>query len=234
MNWNLIKYLSGLLLFAAAAFPAHSQDRIYRLDAGIMGGTSFYLGDANPSTPFHRAQPAFGVQIRRALSPRYAIRLHFMQGSVEADTRDFKNKFPDGQQASFKKNLWDLGAQLEFNFLNYGLPRYIHESSVFSPYIFVGLGAVGYSDDGITGSSTAALNLPFGVGFKYKIIPRVNLIASWSMHKLLTDDFDTTRNNHLLNDPYNFGVQGSWKNADWYSFAMLALTFDMFPNKYCK
>jgi hypothetical protein len=54
------------------------------------------------------------------------------------------------------------------------------------------------------------------------------------MHKLFTDEFDTARNNNLLDDPYNFGKQGSGKNADWYSFGMLALSYDLFPEKYCR
>ncbi len=231
MNRKFLQYLLASLLLFAGATPAFPQDRFHRMDIGVAGGVSFYMGDAFQS---HRAQPAYGVQIRRAFNPRYAIRAHFYQGSVEGNTRDFDNRFPIEQEAKFRKNIWDFGLQLEFNFLNYGLPAHLHESSRISPYIFAGLGTIGYTDDGISGNSKVTVNFPFGVGIKFKVLPRVNLIAAWSMHKLFTDEFDIARNNNLLNDPYNFGNQGGGKNADWFSFGMLALSYDLFPEQYCR
>ena len=233
MTLKHTKYLFALLLLLImSVMSAFSQERFYRLDVGVAGGVSFYMGDANPSMPFHRSQPAYGVQLRRAVSPRYALKAHLFQGKVEGNTLDFDNRFPDNRHASFQKDIWDAGLQLEFNFLNYGLPPHLRESSRISPYIFAGIGLLSYIESGRDG--TMVVNFPFGVGIKYKIFPRVNLSAAWSMHKLLTDEFDTTRSNSLLNDPYGFGKQGNWKNTDWYSFAMLSLTFDMFGEKHCR
>ena len=227
------KYLfAGLLLFVGV-MSAFSQTNFYRLDIGVAGGLSFYMGDANPSAPFNRSQPAYGLVVRRSLSPRYALMAHLFKGAVQGNTNDFKNRFPDNRQASFEKSIFDGGLQLEFNFLNYGLAPYLHESSRISPYIFAGIGLCSYVETAETGYNTIAVNFPFGLGVKYKLFPRVNLIASWSMHMLFTDDFDTTRDNKLLNDPYGMKSSGL-KNNDWYSFAMLSVTFDMFDKKLCR
>ena len=76
------------------------------------------------------------------------------------------------------------------------------------------------------------LNIPVGIGVKYKLKPRVNLGFEWTMRFSSTDKLDATPDGTQLKDPY--GVKSSmFKNKDSYSFAMFFITYDMFP-KYRK
>jgi hypothetical protein len=76
------------------------------------------------------------------------------------------------------------------------------------------------------------MNIPVGLGVKYKLKPRINLGFEWTMRFSTTDKLDATPEGTQLNDPY--GVKSAmFKNKDSYSFAMFFITYDMFP-KYRK
>jgi opacity protein-like surface antigen len=205
----------------------------YRGELGVTGGTSFYLGDANPSKLFYGSGSAFGIMGRYNLNPRYSLKLCLMNAEVSGNTADFPNKFPEGQNASFSRNFWDLGLDLEFNFLDYGLPKYDRENSWFSPYIFLGGGITSYQDQ-VNDLSQLTFNFPFGLGVKFKVFSNVNAGFEWSLHNLFIDDFDVVdKNSELLNNPY--GVKNNTsKNNDKYSIANVFITIDLSQRKYCK
>ena len=84
---------------------------------GVIGG-SFYMGDANSSTPFKDTGIAGGFIARYLLNPHMAIKGNLTAGRISGDTRDFKNVYPNGEYATFKRTIIDLGAQFEYNFLD--------------------------------------------------------------------------------------------------------------------
>ena len=66
-----------------------------------------------------------------------------------------------------------------------------------------------------------ALNIPMGVGIKYKFKPRWNLIAEFSMTKVFGDKVDSAE----LTDLY--GIKSSFlKNTDWYSSLTVGITYE--------
>jgi hypothetical protein len=204
------------------------------MEVGAWGGTSFYIGDANPNTPFHRPLPAFGGFVRANLSPRYVLKLSSTYGAVAGDTRDFSNKFPGDKQADFEKNFLDLGLNLEFNFVDYGLPSYSRDSRKFSPYIFIGAGLTA-SQDGFNNMNRIDFNFPFGVGVKYKFANRFNLGLEWSMHILFVDDFDVMDEaSKILDNPYGHSGISSIKNKDKYSIAKIFISIDLLKRTHCK
>ena len=92
----------------------------------------------------------------------------------------------------------------------------------FSPYILFGIGVTV-----APGNETfASLNIPLGIGAKYKVANRLNLGLEFSFRKLFGDSFDVTDgNNAFLDNPY--GISGSaFKNKDWYSLLMFSVTWD--------
>jgi hypothetical protein len=76
------------------------------------------------------------------------------------------------------------------------------------------------------------MNIPVGIGVKYKLKPRVNLGFEWTVRFSTTDKLDATPTGTQLKDPYGI-KSGMFKNKDCYSFAMFFITYDMFP-KYRK
>ena len=94
------------------------------------------------------------------------------------------------------------------------------------PYYLVGIGLT-YAPKPV--ENVFALNIPVGVGLRYKLAERVNLGLEWTMRFTSSDKLDVTGANSVttLNDPFQIKGKGL-KNKDSYSFTMLYLTFDIF------
>ncbi|GAB6395390.1 MAG: outer membrane beta-barrel protein [Bacteroidales bacterium] len=199
----------------------HAQE--YRFEIGGAGGGAFYMGDANKNTPFKGMNPAFGGIFRYNLNFRWAVKGNLMWGQVSGTTAGTGNALPENAQAAFKRNLFELGGQMEFNFFPYSDKFTYAYTKRFSPYVLLGLGATVAPGNGRT---FAGVNLPVGLGVKYKIANRFNVAGELSIRKLFRDDLDVTDNsNAILDNPYQTG-RNFLKNNDWYAFLLLSLTWD--------
>ncbi|MDR1646223.1 MAG: DUF6089 family protein [Tannerellaceae bacterium] len=218
-SFRHIVWLIGLFIGSYPALKAQE----YKFEAGGMAGGSFYMGDANKNAPFRNLNPAAGAVFRYNANLRWAFKADLMWGQVTGTTIGQENVFPANVQASFSRNLLELGAQMEFNFFPYSDKFAYANAMRFTPYVLMGLGMTVAPGNGRT---FAGLNLPVGVGVKYKIKQRINLGCEFAVHKLFGDDFDVTdESNTLLDNPYQ--VSGSvLKNKDWYSFLLLSVTWD--------
>ncbi|MDU1904325.1 MAG: DUF6089 family protein [Dysgonomonas sp.] len=195
----------------------------YEFEIGGAAGTSFYMGDANKSKLLQNPNLAGGVVFRYNRNFRWAYKANLLVGGVSGDTRKSGNVFPNGENASFSRTFCELGAQVEYNFFHYSDKYQYLGTKRFSPYLFTGLG-VTYG----SGNNTfLGLNLPLGMGFKYKLKDRLNLGFEFSFRKLFGDSFDVTKKNgdFDLEDPYH--IESSFfKNKDWYILTMFSITWD--------
>ena len=196
----------------------------YKMEMGGALGGSFYMGDANYSTPFKDMGVAGGFIARFLLNQRMAIKTNLIAGRIAGDTRDFNNKYPDMQDASFKRAIFDLGAQFEYNFLPYGTGKGFNGGKRFTPYI---LGGMGFTYAPPPANSVFTVNFPIGIGVKYKLKERLNIGCEFTMRFSMSDKLDVTNKNGLqLSDPYQIKGKGL-KNKDSYSFTVLYLTYDL-------
>lgn len=219
-------WVLGMLL-ALAPSLVHAQDEEYTWELGASVGGSFYMGDANFSKPFKDTGAAGGLMARRLLNPHMAIKANLTAGRISGDTRDFDNAYPDGAWTSFRRTVFDLGAQFEYNFLGYGTNAYRGDRR-FTPYILGGAGLTLAT----RGSNTFTVNFPVGAGIKYKVASRVNIGCELTMRFTLSDCLDMEHESGLqLNDPYQIKGKGL-KNKDSYACVLFFLTYDLFPK--CK
>jgi hypothetical protein len=175
----------------------------YYLEAGILGGGSFYLGDEN-STLFKNMLPTFGGFAKYKFNGHWEIKLQATGG--EAGIGFFDNKF---RRTTFV----DVAAAGEFNFFNFAVGQLEPGASKVSPYIFAGIG-VSFFNGGI------APIVPFGLGVKYHFGKRWNIGAYWSATKTLwNDNFD------LVDNPLGLNT-GMWNNNDWYSTAAVFISIN--------
>ena len=224
-----------ILFFGLAA---HAEEELeYKMDMGAGLGGCFYLGDAN-STPFSNLSIMGAITARRILNARMAVKANLAFGHIHGKSSGFVpvdaySKTAEGGLPTcvkFSRNVLDLGAQFELNFWGFGTGASYKGTSRITPYILAGLGLTIGMGGGT--SACAGLNIPVGIGVKYKLKPRVNLGFEWTMRFSTTDRLDATPSGTQLNDPY--GVKSAmFKNKDSYSFAMFFITYDMFP-KYRK
>lgn len=206
----------SILLIGCTLQVTHAQD--YKYEIGVEAGISSYWGDANQVSIIYNPGFTGGVLFRYVIDYRWAIRANLSAAMLSGNTADFDNVFPGGGEYKFNTTLFDAGCRAEFNFLNYGVGYTYKNTSRFSPYITAGLAfCAGFPE----GNNFFAVNIPLGVGVKYKVAERWNLGLEFAMHKVLGDRIDSQD----LKDPYK--IPSSFlKNTDWFSTLVFTITYD--------
>lgn len=220
MNTSFFRHAICFLILLGCISTARAQD--YKYEIGGMAGGAYYMGDLNKNTFFKGLNPSLGVVFRYIPNFRWAVKTDLLWGRVSGSTDGTENVFPNNATASFSRNFFELGGQMEFNFMPYSDKFVYLNTKRFSPYIFLGAGVTV-----APGNQTfASLNIPMGVGVKYKLKSRLNLGCEFSFRKLFGDSFDVTDgSNEILDNPY--GISSSaFKNKDWYSLLMISITWD--------
>lgn len=210
-----------LLLIIAISFPVlNAQD--YKYEIGGMAGGAFYMGDANKGTIMKGLNPSLGGVFRYNANYRWALKADLLWAKIAGNTKGLDNVFPFSEDIPFSQNLFELGGQAEFNFLPYSDKYAYMNTSHITPYLLAGLGftmATG-GDNTFVG-----INIPLGIGVKYKLKERINLGCEFSFRKLFGDGLE---GNEKLEDPYNI-KSSIWKNKDWYSSLLFFITWDFGP-----
>ncbi|MFR9165776.1 MAG: DUF6089 family protein [Dysgonomonas sp.] len=182
----LLKILFVIAITTLPLKRIYAQE--YKYEIGGMAGTSVYMGDANKTSIFKNPHISGGVVFRYNADFRWAFKANLLMGGVSGDTRKSGNVFPNGQNVSFSRNFYEVGAQVEFNFFSYSDKYAFLGTKRFSPYLLMGIGATMATG----GDSFFGINVPIGAGMKYKIKDRLNLGFEFSVRKLFgNDSFDS-------------------------------------------
>lgn len=205
-----------MVLMTAQKAQAEAEADTYRYDVGVALGTTGYLGDVNRGNLMRR--PGFSAQVMMhwLIDRRWALKGALGYGSISGNSEDCSDYFPKGVSYKFKANLIDLGAAMEFNFLNYGIGYHYKHLRRISPYLTVGVGATMSIVSG--GPATFAANIPMGGGVKFKLNERMNLGIEFTMRKVIGGRIE-----HFNLGDLN-GIYG--KNNGWYSFLTVFFTFE--------
>jgi len=214
----------AIMLICFTCATAVAQE--YKYEIGGMAGFSMYLGDANQTALLQGLNPAGGLIFRRNFNFRWALKTDLMVGKITGNTSNTDNVFPNQGETSFSRSFFELGGHIEFNFMPYSDKYAYLNTSRISPYLLTGLGLTAAGGK----SSFGSINLPLGLGVKYKIKNRVNLGLEYTVHKLFSDSFDAPdKQGFNLDNPYNI-QSGIFKNKDWYNTLMFSVTWDFGPN----
>ena len=196
----------------------HAQtDPEYKLELGGGIGMASYQGDFN-SSPFKNLQPMFTVLAKYRFDPRRALALNVSYGQLKGSSKDAKTYYPMTTVYDFKSNVADVGLRLEYNFWPFGTGFEYRGAKRLTPYVAIGLGMTIAKAEG---KSATGVNMPIGVGVKYKLADRLNLAAEWAMHITTSDELDG------IKDPYGIESSGLFKNTDCYSHLRLSLSYDL-------
>ena len=194
----------------------------YKLEIGGGIGMVSYEGDFN-SNIFKNMQPMFSLLAKYKFNPRLALAMNVSYGTLKGSAKDIKSYLPEEWDgSSFKQKIGDVGLRLECNFWPYGTGQEYRGAQRLTPYIFAGLGTTIFKTD----KTQLAMNLPIGLGVKYKAGDRVNMALEWAMHFSNTDLLDGASN------PLGIKSHGLFKNTDCYSQLRLSVTYDLWAK--CK
>ncbi|OFY92528.1 MAG: hypothetical protein A3K10_17125 [Bacteroidetes bacterium RIFCSPLOWO2_12_FULL_31_6] len=219
MKFNKLILISFFLLH----FSGFSQN----FELGIIGGTSYYLGEINPSIQItNKFNPSLGVFLRKTTNKRYALRAGISYGKLAATNNRNSIESTQFKNLSFSSDLLEAYGLLEFNFIPYQIGN--SNNSNFTPYVFIGV-AVFMVNPKIKSSSSIAIpsqgsviapSMPFGLGIKFNLINNLGLSIEWGMRKTLTDQIDG------LTETYLEGYQlSNSQNNDWYSIVGISLNY---------
>lgn len=206
-------------MMVAMMAVAHAQE--YRFEVGGAAGMSGYLGDANNGNLLKKPGYAVGGLFRYIINSRMAVKANLLIASISGNSTGLENVYPGGENYAFKSQLYDLGAQFEFNFLNYGIGSKYLKLKRISPYLTLGAGFTMATGDG----DAFTMNVPMGLGVKYKLSERLNLGLEFTMRMSLSDKLDGLKDLNGINS-------GFAKNKDWYSFTMISITYEF--SKRCR
>lgn len=228
-NKGLVHILLLGTFFLCLVDSVRAEDLEYRYEVGLLGGVSSYYGDANYHIPLKNINAMGGVLWRYNINPRMVVKSAFSVAGISGCTTDSKNQYPGGD-VKFSRELYELGAQFEYNFWAYGDGKGYKSTHRVVPYIFAGIG-VTFAPKPV--QHVFAANLPVGLGVKFKVMPRLNVGCEMSFRFTSSDKLDVTdKTQPILDDPY--GIKSGWlKNKDSYSFLSIFVTYDLSP-KYRK
>lgn len=178
-------------------------------EVGVFFGGSYYLGDLNQFSQFHRTKPAFGLVFRKNLNPRFAFKMNAFYGNLEAFDSESGNLYQRKRNLTFSSRIIDFSGQFEFNFLPYTVGD---DETPFSPYLFTGLSLFNFSPKGLLNGqwvnlkeystegqglipgkknySNTQVALPFGGGIKISLSKKIGLSLEWGLRKTFTDYLD--------------------------------------------
>lgn len=169
----LRKYVLPVVV-CLASVNVFGTERSYRCELGVMGGLAYYTGDANPHI-FQHVSASYGGYFRYKFTPRWALRAKVQYGS-------FGYKWDNQLQHSRIGQADVIG---EYNFFRLRVNGTDRSARSYSPYVFVGVGAALHGDLEHFGPY-----LPFGVGFKWQIAPRVSMNIEWQHELFFCDNVE--------------------------------------------
>ena len=216
-------WLSLLLLLTAPMAAMAQDDPEYRMESGAGAGVQAYQGDFGGGI-FKQLQPIGAVVAKYKPNPRMAWAANLSYGQLKGKSTDIKTWYPDYADApiEFSTSLAALDLSFEYNFWAFGTGREYRGARPLTPFIAGGLGLCFAKCD----ESVVALEMPLGLGVKYKLADRLNLTVEFLMHLTGSDKLDGVK------DPYGIKSSGLFKNTDCYSSLQVSVTYDMWAK--CK
>lgn len=142
-------FLICLILFFGSALKAQKG-----MEVGAHIGMAHYFGDLNPNPTF--TDPGFGVGLvlRRNFNERICLKGGVDYAFISGTDADSNNSFERDRNLSFKSQIFDFNAGIEFNFF-----PYVHGSAeyFYTPYIFTGFSVLKFNPKAELDSQTYAL-----------------------------------------------------------------------------
>lgn len=209
-----------VILFLSFAQKTTAQ----KVEFGGGGGPTFYKGDLQPK--FNPLNPALGgnIFLRYNFNRVMSAKFNAGYGIVKGDDKRSGNPYQENRDFAFSHQLIDTYIQAEYNFLNFRTHTGRYEYD-WTPYFF---GGIGYAH---TIGSTFSVNeniitlnqnfggiiIPFGVGIKQILTPRLNLTAEFNTKVFFNNNkgaaFDGL--NGLTGDNiYVFGLESNHPNYE--------------------
>ena len=189
-----------VIIFLLIAGGAHAQS----WEVGGFAGGAGYMGDLNPNNPLKVSGVAAGGFLKRNFNGYLSAKLAYTYGTIAGADSTSSDPQRRARNLSFMTQLSEVSMVAEFNFMKY-IPSV--SQSVYTPFIYVGIGYAGYKPQANYNGQTYdlrpletegqskpysnnAISIPYGAGIKYNFGGAWNLIADIGYRNPNTDYLD--------------------------------------------
>ena len=204
-------------------------------EIGIFAGGSNFIGDIGSTKYISPNQTAFGGIYKWNRSPRHSFRFSVIATDLEGKDSESDDPRRIQRDYSFKNNIVELSAGIEFTFLDFNLHEGGNKST---PYLFTGITFANFENYYYNGVGTRiyentnsnAYGIPMVLGFKTTITEKFIFAIEVGARYTFTDELDGSMPDAKYLIESN-GI-GNTNNNDWYVFTGATLTFT-FGRKPC-
>jgi Domain of unknown function (DUF6089) len=203
-----MKKLRLVLLITVISGVVSAQSK---MALGFSAGTSWYMGDINPTKLFYDPSPALGAIFLYNFTKRWALRnqISYINLRSSYSPNPYYDTVPH-----FNASFMQVDSRLELNFAPFAM---VDRKKAFSVYVNAGLG---YTLP-LGGTSRNMLTFPFAVGMKYGLTKMLGIGVEWMANKTFTDKLDN------IESP---GGTSLFHHNDWYTFFGLFIIYKIFDN----
>ncbi|MBS7564567.1 hypothetical protein KHS38_09130 [Mucilaginibacter sp. Bleaf8] len=195
--WRIIRVLIVSLLGITAA-----QAQTWEI--GLNAGANGYMGDLNQRNLAQVSGFAIGGYLKRNFNGYLSAKVQYNFGQIGAADSTSKYQEFRERNLSFTSRLHELSLIGEFNFMEF---QPASSRNYYTPFIYAGIAAVNFNPQTMYQGETydlrplmtegqaqpyskTALAIPYGVGFKYNVSGKLNLIADIGYRTAFTDYLD--------------------------------------------
>ncbi|PQJ79545.1 DUF6089 family protein [Polaribacter porphyrae] len=191
-------------------------------EAGITIGGSNYVGDIGRTNYIYPNKIAGAAFFKYNWNPRIVFRATYSYLPIGGNDLDADTDLRRARGLNFTNTIHELAIGLEYNFYEYNISE---QGKTWTPYILLELGAFNYKyvvgepqPRQYTFDTKNSFSIPFGVGFKSKLIGPLAFSIETKFRYTFEDDLDYTTSNFTNLD---FGGTGN----DWYMFTGISLIY---------
>lgn len=220
-----MKHLTLALLFCISSFGLSAQSSLF--EAGLFLGGASIGGDLVKSNfgSVNEINLAYGVRIRRYVTPNVAIRVAGTLTKLTSQAQQFDNF--GSQTVRSETSLTEISVDGEYDFLGHRR-NWLVKSGGVSPYAFLGFG-FGITDpkliydsedellkaDENADYSRTRIVVPFGVGARWAFSKSGSLCLEIGARPTFSDYLD------------GISLAGNPKRNDWYGFFGIELWYTL-------
>jgi hypothetical protein len=205
------------------AVESSFSQQIFTTEIGFHRGGSYFIGDVK--TKNLDIKPEYGFTIRHLFNQRLSLQADFNHTSLGGSfEQQFDSLFITGANLDQQLNLLDFS--FVFNFLDYGQLDHVLKSSNYTAYLFAGVGIVQQDKVDFTDLN---FSVPFGIGFKVKLLKRLHVNLQWT-HRLML--YDRLEGQDYLDNPLGLNGTNNYNN-DQAGTVTIGLSYGLFQRN-CK
>jgi hypothetical protein len=204
-----MKKLRLVLLISVISGVVSAQSH---MALGVFAGTSWYMGDINPSQLFYAPSGTASAIFMYNFTKRWALRNQV--GEINLKSAANSTNPYDGNPSHFATSFMQIDSRIEFNFAPFAM---VDRKHALSTYVNAGLGGT----MPLSGKFENMLTFPFGVGMKYGFSKRIAVGAEWTANKTFIDNLDK------IESPGGYTLI---HHNDWYTCFGLFIIYKIFDS----